>query len=456
MSDSQRPNPPLVQLVQPARFEVPDLELEPLPRSVRQAVPAPAPATTRAQLGPSRAPDQSFGASFDFGDELEDLEFERTAQPNVQTAEERAARAQRAAPVAKDVELNWPTGLAPDPAQLLIDPLELAILAGYGDPPDRVPLTLGYAYRVFTRQRQLKQQLIPVAAESERAQLEREATLAEFARSLRPALEPLGEFRRFFARLVELERRAHERARALRAINTQLGAETGQFDAELTQIVAQSEVEERLERDAQRQHDDREADAQRANAKWKRVQIEMRALTHVAERKLGAPGAPNLEPETARLSALQQRAEALLPDVTQARGALEQAKQALAQVQARHAALRQNERQITRKKQALGGAYEKELSARSQGVSELEIEQRAALADLGRAVLAARGKVEVPEAWLVRLRKVSDHADRLLVRAEMQRRAIVAYDIPRARQGVRLACTAVVSLLLLFAFKLIF
>jgi len=54
------------------------------------------------------------------------------------------------------------------------------------------------------------------------------------------------------------------------------------------------------------------------------------------------------------------------------------------------------------------------------------------------------------------VRRVCDHADKLTVRTEMQRRAVAAYDAPRARQGVRLACTAVGLLLVLFAFKLIF
>jgi len=100
--------------------------------------------------------------------------------------------------------------------------------------------------------------------------------------------------------------------------------------------------------------------------------------------------------------------------------------------------------------------YQKELSARSQGLSEVEIEQRAALADLARAALAARGTLDIPEARLERVRNVSARADGLIVRAEMQRRAIASYDAPRARQGVRLACTAVGLLLVLFVFKLIF
>jgi hypothetical protein len=454
MSDSQRPNPPAPS------FEVPDLELEPVVRPARQAVPTPA-----RQATPAKAPDsadQSFGASFDFGGDLDDLDFERSAQANFQVGGESAPRVavakrtERAEPTPPEAEASWPTGRAIDAAELELDPRELAILADYGDPKDSAPHSLAYAYRVFTRQRELKQQLGPVAAECKRAQLEREATLAELSRTLRPGLEQIPEFRRFLAPLVELEQRAAERGKALNSINAQLGAETGQFDAELANLDQQLALEQEQEREVQHQYDDREANAKRAEAKWKRVQIEIRAVTQVAEHKLGPQGGRVPDEQAAQLADLRQRAEAMQPEITHARTEFEQAKQVLAQLVARRDALRRSERLVARKKQALGGAYQKELNARAEGVSEIEIEQRAALAELARAVLAARGTLEIPEPWLERVRSVSERADQLTVRAEMLRRAIVAYDHERARRGVRLACTAVGLVLVLFAFKLIF
>jgi hypothetical protein len=448
MSDSQRPPPPAPS------FEVPDLELEPV-RSVRQApartaTPAPGKETPHAQ-------DRLFGASFDFG--ADDFEFERSAQPNFQVAGERAplpAVAPRVEPATPELGPSWPTGRAPEAAQLEIDPRQLAILADYGEPPPSAPLTLAYAYRVFLRQRELKRQLLPIVLECERAQAEREATLAELSRALRPTLEQNSEFRRFLAPVLAVEQRAAARGQTLTAVNAELGAANGQLDAELSQISGQLEIEQQLERDAQREYDEREANAKRADAKLKRAQIEIRAVLHVAEQKLGPQGGQIPEPEAAQLGSLRQRAAALEPEATQARAESEQAQRTLARVRARTQALHQAERQIARKKQALGGAYQKQLSAQQQGVSEAELEQRAALADLARALLATRGTVDVPEAWLERVRGVSERADALIVRAEMQRRAIASYDAPRARQGVRLVCTAVGLLCLLFALKLIF
>jgi chromosome segregation ATPase len=406
---------------------------------------------------PASAQDQLFGASFDFGDDggLGDFELERSAQPNFQLGVEHAPRAAAAQP-AVEAGSTWPTGRALETAELRIDPGQLAILADYGEPPDSALLSLAYAYRVFTRQRELKRQLIPLAAECERAQLEREATLAELARTMRPALESVAEFRRFVAPVLEIEQRAAARGQALSSISAQLDAQSAELDAELARLKDQLASVQRLESEAQREYDAREANAKRAEAKLKRVQIEIRAVMNVAEQKLGAQGGQIPEPEAAQLLTLRQRSEALEPEVAQTRAEFEQAEQAQGQLQARLAALGHSERQIARKKQGVGAAYQKQLAARSQGVSESELEQRAALAELARALLAARGTLEVPEDWLERLRSVGDRADQLFVRAEMQRRAIASYDAQRARQGLRLAGTAIGLLLVLLLLKLIF
>ena len=452
MSDSQRPIPPVVRHAQGPSFEVPDLEVEAVKGSQRRAAPARAAATQA--LG---AKDHSFGVSFDFGEELE--EIERSAQPSYQLALEHAPRAIRAKPsvsTSTEATPSWPSGRAAVAAELEFDPLELANLAGYGTPPDSAPLTLAYAYRVFTRQRELKRQLVPIALECERAQLEREATLAEFSRALRSALESSSESRRLLAPLLQVEQRASARGQALTAFNAKLAAELGQFDSELAQLQAQAQVEEGLERAAERQCKDRKADAERAEAKWKRVGIEMRALTHVTERELGTQDEPSPEAEAAEFPSLRQRAQALEPEVTRTRAELEQAERALAQVHARQAALRQRYPQVSRQKQAASGALQSELSARAESVSEAELEQRGALVDLARTVLASPGTIDVPEVWLERVREIGTRADQSIVRAEMLRRAIASYDAPCARQGVRLACTASALLLVLFVFKLIF
>jgi hypothetical protein len=473
MSDSQRPKlPPAVP-----NFEVPDLELEPVPRSLRQPAPptpsARQPTQDRGYTAPNLFEEDTFEAGslsldldaaprdnaavFASSVSFEDpgaFELERTAQPSLSLHGEVGS-----AKVIERIDVQgghaaWPTGRAPDPVQLKLDPVEIAILADYGDVPHAIQLTPAYAYRVFTRQRELKRQLLAITAECERAQFEREAALAELARAVRPAAEQIEQFRRLFAPLVELEQVASQRGQALSSINAQMGAQSGQFDLELAQISEQIAAQRMLEQAALHAHDEREAAAMRADAKLKRVHIEIRAVTQVAEQKLGPAGGQIPEPEALQLAMLRQRAEDIKPEVALAQAELAQAKQALGQVRARLDALAQSERIGARKKQALAQHYQKEVGIRAQGLSESETLQRAALADLARAVLSAAGKVDVPAAWLERVRSVGERADKLLVRREMQERAIDSYDRARVQQGVRLACTLLGLFLFLIVLKL--
>jgi len=62
----------------------------------------------------------------------------------------------------------------------------------------------------------------------------------------------------------------------------------------------------------------------------------------------------------------------------------------------------------------------------------------------------------VPSAWIERVRRTNEHTDQLLVRREMQVRAIDSFDSARVRQGVQLVCTALGLFTLLILFKLIF
>jgi hypothetical protein len=462
MSDSERPHP------QTASFEVPDLELEPAPRSIRRGLPSqPAPgqanrstpaAQTLGALQPRAAApnEQLFGATFDFGDDLGTFEVERTAQPNFEVSTQSVAIAQPVNARTTALEPSLPTGRAPDLAKLVFDPREIAILADYGEAPNNAAATLAYAYRVFVRQRELKRQLVPLAAESKRAEDEREATLCELARTLRPALEQIAEFRRLLAPILEIEGRAAARGQALDSINAQLGAHNAELEAELARTVSGLEAEQRAETDAQREYEERQTNESRIEAKLKRVQIEIRAVTQVAEQKLGPAGGPLPAAESAQIAELEQRAQAMQPELNALRNAVERAHRTLNQARARVEGWQQSQRQIARKKQALSGAYAKELSLRAEGVTEVELEARAALVELALAVLGAPDAVTLPDGWRERVRRISERADALTVRAEMFRRAVAAYDARRARQGVQLACTAAGLMLAWFAFKLIF
>jgi hypothetical protein len=466
MGDSQQPKPALPQ------FEVPDLELEPVrPMRAAAAVGAPSSAKTPARQysAPNLFDDDAFiagGPSIELGDgerygaaasdALGDIELEGNAYTGLAVDDPVPHSARQLKPgVRGEGAVHWPTGQTPAREQLAIDAVELKLLANYGEPPTSVYSTPAYAYRVFTRQRELKRTLGPLDAKRAHAEAERESTLAELARAVRPDAERIEQFRRLFAPLVELEQVASVRGQALTSVNAELTAQAGVLDAELGAIREQLAGEQARERDAQRVFDERDAAAKRAEAKLKRVHIETRAVTQVAQQKLGPQGGKVPEPEASELAALKRRADALLPEVEQTKADLRQAQSALDQASARVGAARQSERAAGRKKEALVSHYQQQLDARGRGLSESEQQQRAALAELGRAVLAAHGLVPVPEAWLERVRSVTQQADALVLRSEMQRRALDAYDRARVLQGLRLAGTAIALFVFLIVLKLV-
>jgi hypothetical protein len=474
MGDSQQPKPALPQ------FEVPDLELEPVVRSVRAPVPAPAPSPARTQarqytavnlfdddafttVGPTidlgLDSDGRSGLHFGAGASFEafgDVELEGNAHSGLTLEPSALAHSgvQVASAPLDTAAGSWPSGHTPPREEIAIDPLELSVLAAYGEPPKSAYRTPAYAYRVFQRQRELKRLLAPLEAERARAEAERESTLADLARGVRPEAERVEQFRRLFVPLVELEQLASQRGQALSSVNAELTAQAGALDAELAEIKALLELERALEHGAQRAYDERDAIAKRARAKLKRVHIEIRAVTQVVEQKLGPRGGQIPEPEASQLAALRERASTVQPEVDHAAAELAHAKATRDQASARIGAATQHERLVGRKKQALVQHYQTELDLRGRGESESEQKQRAALVDLGRAVLAGRGSVAVPDAWLERVRATSQRADTLLAKCELHLRALDAYDGPKVSQGVRLACTLAGLVVLLVVLKI--
>ncbi|HEX3850873.1 MAG TPA: hypothetical protein VHW01_07885 [Polyangiaceae bacterium] len=466
MSESQRPKQTVPELV------VPDLELEAAPRSRASGTAAPAAATQRGYSAPNLFDEDPFESGnlsielnqnpshgqVDFGSSINfegqsSFELEPTGRPLSTDSGPQSVVTRRAEP--SSGEPAWPSGRVPDAETLTIDPVEVVILADYGSAPSSAHLLPVYAYRVFTRQRELKQRLSSLTVERDSAEAERESTLADLARAVRPAAERVDAFRRFFTPLIELEQVASQRGQALSSVNAELGAHSATFDAELTQLAEQVSAQQLAEQEAERVHLEREQLAQRAEAKLKRVHIEIRAVTHVAEQKLGPQGGQIPEAEATQLALLRQRADRIQPEVAQTKADLEQAKHSLGQARAGLDALRQNERLTARKKQAVAERYQKELQVRGAGLSESETQQRTALAELARAVLAAHGSVSVPAPWLERVRRASERADRMVRRCETQRRALDAYDRAKVAQGVRLLCTAIGLILLMIVLKIV-
>jgi len=431
--------------------EVPDLELEPAVRPTRST----------STAGQPRVAAPSVNHAFDEDDSLDfggSLDLDPDARPGdvYFGAEDAAPPARRVQAEASAPAKPWPTGRTPERDRLAIDAVEVQVLADFGPVPRNAYLTLGYAYRVWQRRRELKRSLPQLNGTLSAAEQDRDELLADMADALRATVQTNERFARLFSSLSELEREATERSRAVSSVNAELDTQTAAIDSELVTLRAELSEKRALEDEASARVEAARLESTRAEAKLKRVQIEMRGVHRVAEQKVGPQGGAVPAAEAEQLSLLEARLATIEPEMRAARAAFESEEQAHFQVAARVALLSQLERQLERKRAALTREFRQELSVRGQGLSESERAHRQALSEVGRALLATHGAVEIPEAWLDAARAAEDRVLHALRPHELVQRALDAYDRPQAERGFRLALTLSGLLLLLIVLKIAF
>lgn len=410
----------------PPSFEIPDLEIAPPPVSKRAAQ-----VSTGRNVAASLTPEAAaFGLEISLPDLDDDDDDFLQKGSNVELSLGASPAAAR-----RHLE-NWPNGSTRPADQLPIDPAEVSSAAAYGDVPKHAASTPFYAYRVLARRAPLRRAIARHHAALIEAELLRDTALMQLSTELRPALEANHAFRRLLEPIREVERLAGARNNALSEADAGYRQQMATFDAELGQL-RDSELKARAACDEKHAIADETASLlQRAEARQQRVQIEIRGVLDVARRALGPAGGDMPAAQAAQLTELQTRAAALELELSQARAAHAAATQQRdhADVEARRQLA--DIQKLERQKSAAGRALEKQLSARAAGVSEAEKQRRDALADVARAVLAARGALAVPEPLLQALREHDRAVEALAVRLEVHARALDSYDRERVKQGV--------------------
>jgi hypothetical protein len=422
MSEPKQPGP---------SFEIPDLELA-APVSKRAAQPSPQ-RPAPLQLTPETA---AFGLEIslpDLDDEDEQLlQKGSNLDLSIGTSPQATKRHQE----------DWPQGRTRPADQLPIDPAEVSLLAGYGPAPSNALLAPLYAYRVLSRRSPLKRALAAQNAELVQAELARDTRLMQLATELRPALEANEAFRRMLEPIRHVEQVAGERSAALSQADAGYREQMARFDAELLQLrEAEAQAQALLAQKSQAA-DTSQNELRRAEAKHQRVQIEIRGVLDVARQALGPAGGDLSPVHTAKLSELQDRLKAIEPELTQAKSGHAAAQAAEEQAQAELRRQQSQIQKLERQKASASSSLEKQLSVRAASVSEAEQQRRNAWADVARAVLAARGAVQVPQPLLQALREHDQSVEMLAVRLETHVRALDAYDGERVKQGVILVLSA--------------
>jgi chromosome segregation ATPase len=336
----------------------------------------------------------------------------------------------------------WPTGRTRTADQLAVDPLEVSLVADYGAAPQNAVLTPLYAYRVYARRRILQRAIAEQHAALEHAEAERDTALAALASELRPLLEANDALKRLLEPVREVERLAGDRHAAFSQADAGYREQMASFDQQLGALgQAQSQAQANVTR-SRAAADATESTLQRAEAKSKRVQIEIRGVMDVARQALGPAGGDIPAPQAAQLAELQARQKALEPELLAARAAHAATSAELERSQNELDRLQSQAAKLERQKAATGGGLEQQLSLRAAGVSDAEKQRRDALAEVARGVLQSRGGVALPEATVQALLAHDARVEAQALRLETHVRALDSQDHERVRQGVILALSA--------------
>jgi hypothetical protein len=453
----------------PPAFDIPDLEL-PAP-SVRQRALSPAgsaaprqfvqdtPAASgpielepfasdarsgpRASLRAERSAQDYFGTGTFENDSGDDF------QPgSLVTLELEGTRA--AAPTASP---EWPSGRSPDRSTLSIAEGEVRLGAGYPPPPSNPFLSPLYALQVTVRRRSLRETLARLDRELAAAEQQRDELLATMVNAMRPALENEPRVAELLAAARQLGDITGERGRLLHALSEQYQsalAETEARRAQQQSVLGERQAEQRAS--AAELHATDES-YRRAEARQKRLQIEVRSAIDVARQKAQAAGLPpgTARPEeVAKIHDLQHKAAELEPELLKLKAARDQAHSADVAAQSAVAAVERELQRLTHEQRSLDRQYGLQIDQRAAGLGQAEGELRSALAEAGRALLAMRGGVAVDPTTLSAIAAADAEVTRLTRETELYLRALDACDRAAVQRGFTVAALACGGVLLMF------
>lgn len=423
----------------PASFEVPDLDLGALPRvsRPRAARSYSGAHALRARTDAAPDPEPYLGAhvaSLDADFELDDAIALEAVAPSVDTA-------------------PWPLGYTNQQKLVLPTQASIAERAGYGSTSAPFYLAPAYTWRVWNQRRTLALEIVTEERELATRESERDRLLVELALSLKGALEKQDRFRGMLAELAAATQAVEGHERSLASTNAAIGRELEAHDGELARLETTRSAHAQVVAARTGERDAKATLHQRANAKVKRVQIEIRNATDKGRALVGPQGGA-LPPELARqLSELSSAEAALVRELAPHTEALAAANAAL---QAAEQPLAETERAldaIRRQKQQLVQSTRQKVESESSRVKGAAATHTDVAKRIGLAVLDLKGSIPVDRAVLNRIQAADDRVDAALLQVEKSRLALDAYDRTTYGLGLKVALSPIALLLALMLLR---
>jgi hypothetical protein len=342
-----------------------------------------------------------------------------------------------------------PPGPPPRPP-ILIDPIDVVAFANYGPAPRvwfEAPL---YAIRVMQRQRELQKDLVrarKLHVDAEDALVERMARTAEALRGRIDAAHPAMAL---FGQLGRYDELTHTRSVALHETSRQYAEQLAQVDE---RISAEEEARSKLARlvqDAELELGRLSAERARADAKSKRLEIELRSA-HDAARIAAGPDAKFAPPEHAhRIAALEAEKASRAAEMVPIMAAWTEAAELVRRRQGDEREARKKVSALRDERKRIEQTAEHQLEVRSEGARQAERERFSAYAEVTRAVLVNRPD-DLTEAERAAIDAAEKRATDCERDTELHVRALGAADHGGLRQGVAFILGAFILVLLLVA-----
>jgi chromosome segregation ATPase len=269
-----------------------------------------------------------------------------------------------------------------------------------------------------------------LAAQLSQAETRRDDCLAGLAERLKDSLENEANFNEA-VQAVNATHVVHgQLAGQLQKAEATLSAEMQSLDeALLNEQKRLTEIQERQQR-AQLQCDDAQVNLKREQARLQRLGIEQRNIEHEDKK----------DPQAlARLQELQRQAGALIPQIDRAHNAEHASRATLKEANAEVDPVQFQLQELQRKKDLLGRSLSVRVREASLATHDAVQQRRAALADLGRAVLWANGRVAIDDVTLDELMRHDDSVAALWLRHQVYLLAVDNYDRNATRRGLVIA-----------------
>ncbi len=342
----------------------------------------------------------------------------------------------------------WPTGVSPDSAHIDLDPSEVALTAEYPPPPATYFTAFPYAVGVLLRKKALNVKVRELNERLLDAERRRDALLVALVDARRSELERAPDGRKLLEFVTRIETLAREKRTALTGLGDELGRRSADLEGEAGSIAGERAASAREIEIARAVLAEREEAHDRAEARKKRLYIEIRAILDAVEKAAGkASPAQNAElaAREADVAAHRPELERTVRELAEARAVLE-SREATGQEIARRA------REVDRRRAAFASEAQDRWGAQNQGVVEAEAHRTEALVEAARGILAARGRlVDVPIATLDAIAAADAEVAACARELERHVRAIDAYD----RDGMKKGVIAVATTLAVVVFAIV-